>query len=859
MEDGSATQLQQGRRRIIERPRLTRLLDESSARIKMLVAPAGYGKTTLARQWTADKTRAWFRVAPAAVDVASVARGVAAAAAEVVPDCNRRLEERLRITKSPDAEYETLAEILAEDVDSWPPDAWLVLDDAQHVLERDATSKFIASLVRDSAFNTLLCTRHRPAWITARDLLYGNALEIGRNILAMTHQEAAEVMPDTPATPGVVALADGWPAVVGLASLTPQPTLMSGLTAGLPEALYDYLAEELYQSLSSESQDSLCLIAVAGVRSRRLIEQLFPAGRRERALRDAVEAGWLTTDADGNFELHPLLEAFLRQKLDEEPRRETRTKAKHVTEMLIQERQWDEAFDVIQRYGISEALLPLLRASLEDLLTSGRTGQLRTWLALADTSGVSGPESDLASAELLFREGRFHESEMRALASAEALSPDDSWASRAFSTAGRAAHAANREREAFQHYRVAQEVAQSQADEHVAALGQLVAAIDLELPDAPSLLAQLAPDPEDVDGLVLFTGRSLGLHTRFGTPADLDEARRVNRLLHLVSDPMIRCSYRNTYGYTVATAAEIDETEAVVAAQLADAREYRLDFVIPYTHLIQALLHLVRGRFEELDTLLSSVEEAGRAAGDDLLTANCAAIRARLLISQGRFRDATSESLRSVGKVTPSMQGELVAVRAIALACNREDGRALQTADAATAMTGAIEAYVGSRAARAIVALNRAAPDIYERARETLSSALELHSVDFFITAYRGAPELAQVLLESDETRERMLFVLTAAGDVARFDTIHRAPSGEAGTWEELSPREREVLSHVAAGLSNREIGSKLFIAEATVKVHISHIFEKLGVSSRTAAALRVPHHARPTQRAAREPRSDRL
>ncbi|MDF2751497.1 MAG: hypothetical protein K0T00_2673, partial [Gaiellaceae bacterium] len=39
------------RRRIIERPRLTRLLDESPARIKMLVAPAGYGKTTLARQW----------------------------------------------------------------------------------------------------------------------------------------------------------------------------------------------------------------------------------------------------------------------------------------------------------------------------------------------------------------------------------------------------------------------------------------------------------------------------------------------------------------------------------------------------------------------------------------------------------------------------------------------------------------------------------------------------------------------------------------------------------------------------------------------------------------------------------------
>ena len=41
---------------IIKRPRLTKLLDESEARIMLLCAPAGYGKTTLAREWV--ETRA---------------------------------------------------------------------------------------------------------------------------------------------------------------------------------------------------------------------------------------------------------------------------------------------------------------------------------------------------------------------------------------------------------------------------------------------------------------------------------------------------------------------------------------------------------------------------------------------------------------------------------------------------------------------------------------------------------------------------------------------------------------------------------------------------------------------------------
>jgi len=54
-----------------------------------------------------------------------------------------------------------------------------------------------------------------------------------------------------------------------------------------------------------------------------------------------------------------------------------------------------------------------------------------------------------------------------------------------------------------------------------------------------------------------------------------------------------------------------------------------------------------------------------------------------------------------------------------------------------------------------------------------------------------------------------------------------------------LSPREREVLALVAEGRSNPEIARELYLGEATVKTHLLHVFEKLGVNDRTRAVTR--------------------
>lgn len=63
-------------------------------------------------------------------------------------------------------------------------------------------------------------------------------------------------------------------------------------------------------------------------------------------------------------------------------------------------------------------------------------------------------------------------------------------------------------------------------------------------------------------------------------------------------------------------------------------------------------------------------------------------------------------------------------------------------------------------------------------------------------------------------------------------------PPGSADPLAALSPREREILEHIARGASNKAIARALDIAETTVKIHVQHILRKLGLASRVQAAV---------------------
>lgn len=98
-------------------------------------------------------------------------------------------------------------------------------------------------------------------------------------------------------------------------------------------------------------------------------------------------------------------------------------------------------------------------------------------------------------------------------------------------------------------------------------------------------------------------------------------------------------------------------------------------------------------------------------------------------------------------------------------------------------------------------------------------------------------PEELRRAVEAAQRGEVMLCPIIASKVLEHF---RAEPSVVAQQlpYEKLSERELEVLQAAADGLNNREIAERLFIAEKTVKNHISNIFSKLNVNDRTQAIL---------------------
>ena len=560
-------------------------------------------------------------------------------------------------------------------------------------------------------------------------------------------------------------------------------------------------------------------------------------------VRVAVERGFISVSHDATLEMHPLLRSFLEQKLREESSGKLHERLARVARTLMKHELWDEAFSIIERFNETGLLSELIESSLDRMLSSGRTATLRNWIRDAPQTL---PPVRLAAAELAFREGRFHESEtLASLAARDANGETDGeFVARAYIVAGRAAHAASREDKALSSFQRARLSTASPELGRIAMHGELAAAIELELEEhATELLRSLGPaeamEPHD---RVIYEDRKMNLEGHFGRSSGLEGGRAARQLLGFVTDPVARSSFRNVLGYGLAVGGYYAEALDVTQEQFDEADRFRLDFVIPYALIVRALASGGLREYSIAEESLCEADERANFVGDRTARDITQAVRTRLFTAQGAFELALSKPLPAGDDLPPAMYAELCSAYAVASAGHGLTDRARQLAEIGEHHSIAPDARIGAACARAIVALRNS--DYDEGCREAqvaLARAIRAGLIEPLVTAYRGCPEIVVSLLTDPKSHSDLTHVLTLAGDAALAGR-HALPDRSVLA---LSRREKEVLALIARGLSNAQIGATLFISPVTVKVHVRHIFEKLGVKSRAEAVMRAAQLSR--------------
>ena len=820
---------------IIERPRLiARLADGGGSRVSVLAAPAGYGKTTLARQWSQRQAGpvAWYRTTHASGDVALLAVQLDDLLASIAPELPRE-PARVASIASVNPSSQPLGRAIVRSFATLSQDVLLVVDEWE-AAGTDEAEELLSMLVEGLDIRFLITTRTRPDWFTPRLQVYGEGLEIGVDELAMTDDEATQVLAAAGAVSGRARLmrtADGWPAVLGLAAMSGDVDFTSSRL--LSHTLYDFLASELLAAAEPETQSALMLLAVASVTEVEVARSVL-GDTADRVIENALARGLLAITERKSLSLHPLLRELLIRRLGDanvESREALLTRCRR----LLEARRWDEALSVAEATEDAAFATEAIAAALDDLLAAGRTSSLHRWVAAARSAGAEGGLIDYAESEALLRGDELDRA--LALAAQAARSLDGDLAARAHVVASRSAHLTDRSEVAESHADSAIARSASQATREGAFWLRFLSGIGPQSPDLRDRLDDFKRHARSgVEQSLMIAAADLSLGELEGElERAIDDAGCALTLATGRVDPMVHTGLLSVYSYLLVATCRYQESLEYIDDLDRVAETCGIDFAVSYALTYRAKALVGMRRFGIASRMLSKLERRVRGLPGGYFRGSLPIQRARLYASVGDLKRALD--VLSSGPFENSSKagrGEFLGWQALLYAAAGESERAQALAVDARLTSRALEVRALSLLAEAIIALTES---------DTAGAASRIETVingriwDPIVIGLRATPMFGTFIAEETQWRTWLQQLLAASADTSMAKSLGLRVPRAAHPTGGLTPRESEVHDLLAQGLTNEEIAKLLFISVSTAKVHVKHIFEKLGVRSRLEAA----------------------